>query len=50
MTNTTQAHAHDEDQPLGRGGAWRRRWQKMKTPAQVIAGQLIGWALRTWLG
>jgi hypothetical protein len=48
MIDTTQAHAHDEDQP--RGGAWRRRWQKMKTPVQVIAGQLIGWALRTWLG
>lgn len=29
---------------------WSRLWSKVKVPAQLIAGQLIGWALRKWLG
>ncbi len=29
---------------------WKRLWPKAKVPLQLTAGQLIGWALRKWLG
>jgi hypothetical protein len=25
-------------------------WPKIKTPLQLIASQIIGWAIRRWLG
>jgi hypothetical protein len=30
--------------------SWAEIWPKVKTPLQLILGQVIGWALRKWLG
>jgi hypothetical protein len=29
---------------------WKQVWPKVKVPLQLIAGQLIGWAIRKGLG
>ncbi|MFJ5984394.1 hypothetical protein [Lentzea sp. NPDC092896] len=41
---------HQRDQPAHGGWQWSTLWPKVKVAVQVIAGQLIGWALRKWLG
>lgn len=49
MTNTDKTpspSAHIER----RDGLRQRLWPKVKTPVQLITTQLIGWALRKWLG
>ncbi|MGH4023379.1 MAG: hypothetical protein ACRDRV_02210 [Pseudonocardiaceae bacterium] len=43
-TSTHGAQTELHDQP------WKRRWQKIKTPLQLITAQLIGWALHKWWG
>lgn len=30
--------------------SWAEIWPKIKTPLQLILSQVIGWALRKWLG
>ena len=29
---------------------WAEMWPKIKTPLQLTLAQLVGWALRKWLG
>lgn len=41
-TDSVQLQQRDE--------RWKELWQKTKTPLQLIIGQLIGCALRKWLG
>lgn len=41
---TLGAQTERRDEP------WKRLWPKVKTPLQLIIAQLIGWALRTWVG
>ncbi|WP_158075786.1 hypothetical protein [Amycolatopsis coloradensis] len=42
---------HDQQQPaLTAPGWWRHVWPRVKVPLQVLAGQLIGWAIRKALG
>jgi hypothetical protein len=43
-TSTLGAQTERQDQP------WKQLWPKVKTPLQLIITQLIGWALRKWLG
>lgn len=30
--------------------SWAETWPKIKTPLQLILSQVIGWAIRKWLG
>jgi len=36
--------------PQGRSERWKQLWQKVKTPLQLLVGQIVGWALRKYLG
>ncbi len=39
-----------QPQPLQRGVTWQRTWRMARVPLQVLAAQMIAWALRRYLG
>ncbi|MFD6067266.1 hypothetical protein [Amycolatopsis lurida] len=42
---------HDQQHPAPNAPRWWQHvWPRVKVPLQLIAGQLIGWAIRKALG
>lgn len=49
MTEINQS-SNNAVRPKQRDHRYKRFWKKAQTPLQLVIAQIIGWALRKWLG